>query len=322
MTDKQDDLQRLYEEASAIEGGQPASKVRTAVLAQATMLAQSRTEAASNVMTTKNAANWPNWKSGLVASVLLVPLLGILVMRSQDAPELQEQVATAPRAAAPVTSKPAAEVLPAPAVSAHAEAAVSDAAPRKAEPVKPMAAKMAKSMATAPPLSDPVLAPAPAAVVAGASPPPAFERPALQGVLGATAITESRADRAEAGVSRSRESAPMVSNLVVAPSPAAAPAKSLASARYAPSQTKEFLQAARQGDLQRVQALLNDGAALQARDAQGRSALMLAAISGHATLVKRLVELGADRAVTDSSGLTALQHAQQRGFTEIAALLE
>ncbi|MBC7919272.1 MAG: ankyrin repeat domain-containing protein [Rhodoferax sp.] len=309
MNTPHDDLQRLYEKASAMEDGQPAPQVRTAVIAHAVMLAQSRTGTVTNVRTPRIASNWPNWKSGLVASVLLVPLLGILMLNMKEAPELQDQVAALPLAETPVASKPAAEVSPAP--------------PRKAATVEPKVATTAKSAAPVP--SPPS---APATVVADAAPAPAsaLERPAMQGVLGAAASKESRADRAEASVNRSRESAPMASNLAASPAPAmaraAAPAKAIAGTRSTPPQTAELLQAAQQGNVQWVVALLNEGASLQARDAQGRTALIWAAIGGHSTLVKRLLELGADRAAADRDGLTALQHARQLGLVEVAALLE
>jgi hypothetical protein len=38
--------------------------------------------------------------------------------------------------------------------------------------------------------------------------------------------------------------------------------------------------------------------------------------------VRALVEAGADVNLGDRSGVTALAHARQRGYTEIAALLE
>ena len=41
----------------------------------------------------------------------------------------------------------------------------------------------------------------------------------------------------------------------------------------------------------------------------------------HQTIVKQLLEAGADPEIRDLNGVTALEHARQRGFTAIADLL-
>ena len=42
----------------------------------------------------------------------------------------------------------------------------------------------------------------------------------------------------------------------------------------------------------------------------------------HQDVVRALLEVGADRSIGDNDGVTALEHARARGYTEIAALLE
>ncbi len=49
---------------------------------------------------------------------------------------------------------------------------------------------------------------------------------------------------------------------------------------------------------------------------------MLAAMNGHADMVRRLLALGANPALTDRDGLNALQQARRLGLAGIAALLE
>ena len=59
----------------------------------------------------------------------------------------------------------------------------------------------------------------------------------------------------------------------------------------------------------------------------GWTALLEAVILGdggtdHQEVVRILLAAGADRTIADQDGITALQHAQRRGYDEIAALLE
>lgn len=130
-------------------------------------------------------------------------------------------------------------VAPLPTVTVRAETAVADTTPRKAEPAKAMADKTSKSPAPAAP--SPPSAPLPtviAAEVAAAAPGPVVDHPSMQGTLGAVVSAESRSDRAEASLNRSRESAPTGSGQVAATEPSmavgAALAKSPASAGSAP----------------------------------------------------------------------------------------
>ena len=55
-----------------------------------------------------------------------------------------------------------------------------------------------------------------------------------------------------------------------------------------------------------VTLLLDAGAAIDATDNRGRTALMIAAERGHAAVVQALLARGADRTVRDRTGLRAL----------------
>lgn len=79
--------------------------------------------------------------------------------------------------------------------------------------------------------------------------------------------------------------------------------------------------AIRRGDLSAVRALLDAGAAIDARDGYGQTGLMLAAHLGHPDVVALLVERGAVLDVTAKHGLSALMLAVVAGHREIARLL-
>ena len=81
-------------------------------------------------------------------------------------------------------------------------------------------------------------------------------------------------------------------------------------------------EAARAGQTQQVEALVQQGTPVDARDPEGKTALMLAAMNGHTATVQRLLALRANPALVDRDGLTAAQLAAQRGHTRLVELLE
>ena len=103
-------------------------------------------------------------------------------------------------------------------------------------------------------------------------------------------------------------------------------ATSLNAARLADSkktlQPAALLSAAASGDTAQTTALLNQGAALEARDEAGRTPLMLAVMQRKPEVVRLLLDRGADPNVADSAGRTPLQQAKQDNLREIAALLD
>ena len=81
-------------------------------------------------------------------------------------------------------------------------------------------------------------------------------------------------------------------------------------------------EAARTGQTQKVEALVQQGTPVDARDPEGKTALMLAAMNAHTATVQRLLALRANPALVDRDGLTAAQLAAQRGHARLAELLE
>jgi excisionase family DNA binding protein len=82
-----------------------------------------------------------------------------------------------------------------------------------------------------------------------------------------------------------------------------------------------LMKSAWEGDTGQAQALIHNGVDINARDAFGRTALIIAASQGHTYIVQILLEQGADPHVRDNVGTTALIAAEARGYARIASLL-
>ena len=85
--------------------------------------------------------------------------------------------------------------------------------------------------------------------------------------------------------------------------------------------TREWEDAVHRGSIDGLQDLLTSGADIDARDAHGQTALMLAAVNGNCALVGWLVERGAALDHTAKYGLSALMLAVVRGHVAVARRL-
>jgi ankyrin repeat protein len=79
--------------------------------------------------------------------------------------------------------------------------------------------------------------------------------------------------------------------------------------------------AAERNDLAAFQALLRQGADVNARDAEQDSAFLLAARSGHTALVREALAAGADTRALNRFGSTALMGPAYRGHVETVRVL-
>jgi ankyrin repeat protein len=79
--------------------------------------------------------------------------------------------------------------------------------------------------------------------------------------------------------------------------------------------------AARDGDLEKVRALIDEGAEIDARGENGETPLILAILGGHADVTELLIGLGADVMARNARGLTPLHAAAYSGSAELARLL-
>ena len=87
-------------------------------------------------------------------------------------------------------------------------------------------------------------------------------------------------------------------------------------------QSVEWLAAVKQGDADKVKALLDSGADIETRNpADGRTALMLAALQRRVSLVSLLIQRGAKIEAQDDDGVTALMWAAFGGSPEAVAAL-
>eukprot|EP00930_Biecheleria_cincta_P067679 TRINITY_DN54440_c0_g1_i1.p2 TRINITY_DN54440_c0_g1~~TRINITY_DN54440_c0_g1_i1.p2 ORF type:complete len:118 (+),score=18.67 TRINITY_DN54440_c0_g1_i1:62-415(+) len=83
-----------------------------------------------------------------------------------------------------------------------------------------------------------------------------------------------------------------------------------------------FLEAALQGNARDCKAILqSEPHVLEACDRSGRTALILASMSGHMEVCRFLCETRADVEATDCQGKTSLSYAAARNHSEVARLL-
>jgi ankyrin repeat protein len=89
-----------------------------------------------------------------------------------------------------------------------------------------------------------------------------------------------------------------------------------------PSPQEQALhEAAYSGDLEAADGLLGEGAAVDVRDPDGRTPLMLASFNGHAAVAAYLLDKGAAVNAREVSGRTALMYACSGPFVETVQLL-
>ena len=193
---------------------------------------------------------------------------------------------------APSESQRAREALPAPAVNAPATA------PPAARPARPSVARERARVAASADHRDAVTTrQLEQQADAGAARAAPLEEPVV--VTGARSL-------AQATAANSRGAA------VAAPVPASPPAQ---------VDPDALRQAAAAGDLTALRAQLASGGDIEARDAQGRTALMLATVGGQADAVAVLLAHGADPSAADAHGTTPLRAAVAADERAIIAML-
>ena len=302
--DEPDDADDLYRRASALDESRPSELVRRRVLDHAAQLAAER--AAKNAapgMASARGANrtWRRRRPAIFGTLAAAALAGLLIT---------------PRFFTPS--------VPPSALSSAPPGALSTAPPPPGAP--PSAPPMA-TISASPPAADSrnQEAPAPAAAeqranrIAGpAAEFAAKDSPAkMQNMAAARSKTAASAGmQAEA-----RRDQDVASTATSQAGALAQPMASLAAAGRSSDPAAELRRAAEIGDLPEMQTLLDKQPLIEARDENGRTALMLAALHGQSQAVDVLLAHGADPNAADGHGTTPLQAAVAGNQQAIAAAL-
>ena len=162
------------------------------------------------------------------------------------------------------------------------------------------------------------------------TPEPGAARPATPAAAESDAFAGADARRATSAQGPARESAPppRLAQMQAVGAPSAARAGASSPPPAAPSPGAGSLdaatalrEAAQSGNITRLNALLAERIDIDARDANGRSALMLAVLHDQQQAVNSLLAAGADPNAADSTGTRPLQAAIVGARPEIVAAL-
>jgi hypothetical protein len=154
------------------------------------------------------------------------------------------------------------------------------------------------------------------------SPAPAPAAPPAAGEAADAQRATEMPEAARDSVARRRSSTLQTPPVASSAGAASARALSLPRAQDTADRTAALREAARRGDETELRRLLGEKVNIDARDARGRTALMLAVRSGQKEAVTTLLAAGADPNAADTSGATPLQVALADAHSAIAAALE
>jgi hypothetical protein len=303
---RDEELLARYRRASA-DARAPSDAVRAAILAESRRVADELAKQTPRQPfdIARPAANDSRWKVtafGIAGAALLAALL-FAPRYWENAPPAQVSMAPQP------APEPASTSAPPQAPKAEAPASQSPGESTSLQEIVVTRAdrKSAKTYGAPSPQHD-TAAPAPPASVAQNYAPVS---PSVSNLAAAPAAPPSAAARLRS---------PDLS--------AVAASDALSATGGSPSRAVSVLKpatlqsAVAQGDAAQAAALLDQGAVIDARDAAGRTPLMVAVTQGRLEIVRLLLARGADPDVADNTGRTPLQQARLQNLAEIAALLE
>ncbi len=341
----EDDLKALYEDANRLAGGQPGARVREAAIGHAKMLptGSPRTGPADAARAGKvreadtAASNAGHWRLALAASVVMVPLLGLLVshLQTPQGSDAAIQVAsnTASRESATPQQDAIAAAPPMAATPEPVHASAMPAAPSKHSPVQQSDARAAAAPNKEPRQSPP-------AQWIGRSKQTEESRPRER----SEAVVVAKQDALDAAVTDSPLRAPTMreagspATVVAQAAGAAGPAQmsappenaqkakmasSLADRanRYGVTFSDQLTKAVRDGDVTAIDELVKRGVPVNGLDSTGKTALIHAVQARQPKAVEVLVRLGADPLAKGKDGVSATDEAQRLGDAHILRLL-
>jgi hypothetical protein len=307
-----DEVDALYRRASARDAGRPSESVRRAVLDHAAQLAVKRAagkdSARSGTGLRAKRQSW--WRPAALGTLAAAALAGYLVIPQYLTSYAPINPTSSPvPAPAPVPPSSSAEAVRPQAVAPEPRTAAAEDATENVvvSAAKRMPAEGRNRQAAQDATREPSVAGAPSAPAAQGAP-----------MLSSAATAPSAQDQVQPAARSARSAASATAALSYAPPPAAA---SVASAGRLMDPAAQLRQAAETGDVPALQALLDKQPVIDARDAGGRTALMLATLHGRTEAVEALLSAGADPNVADAHGTTPLQAAVAGDQPAIAAAL-
>ena len=313
-----DELLARYRRASDTDAAAPSESVRSAILAESRRVAAELARKAPQhpFDVSRPAANDARWKitafGTLGAALLAALLIAPRFWESERVSQLSEAPAAAPEAAPAAKTAPADAAALAPATVPRPKMeSIAPSSP--SEPLQEVVVTQAdrKTSKASAEESRQYSAPAPSnspSVVQNYAQAPSTPPPVATSSAPLAASSPPAAPPAYSA--RSAEGGVLSMN-----------ADRTARARLVP--TPSSLQsAAGLGDARRAAVLLDQGVAVDARDQDGRTPLMLAVVQGRLEVVRLLLARGADPNAADNDGRTPLQQARDRNLRDIAALLE
>lgn len=322
---RDEELLARYRRASAEAPG-PSDAVRAAILAEGRRAAAELAKQAPRQPfdVSRAAANDSRWKIpvfGTAGAALLAALL--FAPRYWENPPLSQVSMAPPPAPSAATQDQSkaegselAQLKPSAALSYTAQARQSPGESNSLQEVVVTGAKHRSSQSDAAP-SPIAVAPAPApppSVAQNYAPEPSSAAPPASNFVAAPRTPAARAnplDLSAYGV---------VGGAALSKRAEGAAADSARAERALKPATLDS--AVAQGDAAQTATLLDQGAVIDARDAAGRTPLMLAVTQDKLEIVRLLLARGADPNAADNVGRTPLQQATKRNLQDIAALLE
>jgi hypothetical protein len=309
-----DEVDALYRRASARDAGRPSESVRRAVLDHAAQLAANRAAGKGSArsgtgLRAKRQAWWRPAALGTLAAAALAGFLVIPQYQWRQAPISPTSSAAPAPAPAPTPAAPSAEsirpqaVAPEPRTAARNEAPADDAKTQNVvvSAGKRMPAEGRNRQSAQDATREPSVAGAPSAPTTQSVPSAPSEQDSAQPAA-------RSAQSVASGTSALSYSSP--------PQPA-----SFTSAARTMDPAAQLRQAAESGNVPALQDLLAKQPVIDARDASGRTALMLATLHGRTEAVDALLSAGADPNAADARGTTPLQAALAGDQPAIAAAL-
>ena len=335
-----DEVDEHYRRASALDDSRPSELVRRRILQHAAQLATERTAQNSAArIPTRAVRAWR--RPAIFGTLAAAALAGLLIVPQFLTPSAPPTAALPPaldsssrEAAAPSAAMQSSKLARQESTDELRSAAPAEfpaAAPALSEaPARPQYQEPAPPQSPVPP---------PLAEVQGALKPHAFARNAASPAESTAEIAAKNAPAERQKMSSSgsaaaggdsREEAKVVVDAQrmqggisgTAQSAAPQPAAPMAQSARSSDPAAQMRRAAEIGDVAQVRMLLDKRAPIDARDDNGRTALMLAVLHGQSDAVDVLLAHGADPNAADAHGTTPLQAAIAADQQAIIAALQ